>query len=107
MREVHGGLVQCSCHLFLFKAGSLWWSGAKSRSFHSVLIVIGHGCKRLDGCDLAVFVLGVMCHFVDCRAWTEQRFPLSSFEVPGFWSYRLAGEAAAIRMVWVQKWRVP
>ncbi|WZZ46050.1 hypothetical protein YC2023_042309 [Brassica napus] len=27
MREVHDGLVQCSCHRFLFKAGSLWWSG--------------------------------------------------------------------------------
>ncbi|KAG5393563.1 hypothetical protein IGI04_023526 [Brassica rapa subsp. trilocularis] len=40
-------------------------------------------------------------------AWTEQRFPLSSFEVPGCWSYRLAGEAAAISVVWVQNWRVP
>ncbi|KAH0873694.1 hypothetical protein HID58_071056, partial [Brassica napus] len=39
--------------------------------------------------------------------WTEQRFPLLRFEVPGFWSYRLAGEAAAISVVWVQKWRVP
>ncbi|KAG5409888.1 hypothetical protein IGI04_006207 [Brassica rapa subsp. trilocularis] len=28
--------------------------------------------------------------------WNEQRFPLSSYEVSGFWSYRLAGEAAAI-----------
>ncbi|CAF1920816.1 unnamed protein product [Brassica napus] len=39
--------------------------------------------------------------------WTEQRFPLLRFEVPGFWSYRLAGEVAAISVVWVQKWRVP
>ncbi|CAF1709917.1 unnamed protein product [Brassica napus] len=39
--------------------------------------------------------------------WTERRFPLLRFEVPGFWSYRLAGKAAAISVVWVQKWRVP
>ncbi|KAH0930296.1 hypothetical protein HID58_016023 [Brassica napus] len=64
------------------------------------LIVIGHGCKRLDGCDLAVFVLGVMCHLVACQclciqgAWTEQWFPLSRFEVPGFWSYRLAASSS-------------
>ena len=38
--------------------------------------------------------------------WTEQRFPLSSYEVSGSWSYRLAGEAAAISVVWVQKWRL-
>ncbi|CAF1908769.1 unnamed protein product [Brassica oleracea var. botrytis] len=28
--------------------------------------------------------------------WTEQRFPLSSYEVSGFSSYRLAGKTAAI-----------
>ncbi|KAH0913889.1 hypothetical protein HID58_028335 [Brassica napus] len=33
--------------------------------------------------------------------WTEQRFPLSSYEVSGSWSYRLAGVAAAISVVWV------
>ncbi|KAF3524782.1 hypothetical protein F2Q69_00046890 [Brassica cretica] len=31
--------------------------------------------------------------------WTEQRFPLSSYEVSGSWSYRLAGEAAALSVV--------
>ncbi|WZY84924.1 hypothetical protein YC2023_031308 [Brassica napus] len=39
-------------------------------------------------------------------AWTEQRFPLSSFEVSRVWSYRLAAKAAAISVVWVQKWRI-
>ncbi|KAF2550884.1 hypothetical protein F2Q68_00033772 [Brassica cretica] len=38
--------------------------------------------------------------------WTEQRFPLSNYEVSGSWSYRLAGEAATISVVWVQKWRL-
>lgn len=27
-------------------------------------------------------------------AWTEQWFPLSRFEVPGFWSYRLAASSS-------------
>ncbi|KAF2542460.1 hypothetical protein F2Q70_00034856 [Brassica cretica] len=38
--------------------------------------------------------------------WTELRFPLSSYEVSGSWSYRLAGKAAAISVVCVQKWRL-
>ncbi|KAL0834631.1 hypothetical protein Bca101_086520 [Brassica carinata] len=38
--------------------------------------------------------------------WTELRFPLSSYEVSGSWSYRLAGKATAISVVWVQKWRL-
>ncbi|KAF3572925.1 hypothetical protein F2Q69_00060111 [Brassica cretica] len=32
-------------------------------------------------------------------AWTEQRFPLSSYEASGVWSYRLACEAATISLV--------
>ncbi|WZZ32688.1 hypothetical protein YC2023_016089 [Brassica napus] len=31
--------------------------------------------------------------------WTEQRFPLSSYEASGVWSYRLACEAATISLV--------
>ncbi|WZZ35520.1 hypothetical protein YC2023_018921 [Brassica napus] len=31
--------------------------------------------------------------------WTEKPFPLSSYEVSGSWSYRLAGKAAAISVV--------
>ncbi|WZZ25306.1 hypothetical protein YC2023_008707 [Brassica napus] len=38
--------------------------------------------------------------------WTELRFPLSSYEVSGSWSYRLVGKAAAISVVCVQKWRL-
>lgn len=45
--------------------------------------------------------------FIYLRRVAEQRFPLSSFEVSGVWSYRLAGQAAAILVVWVQKWRIP
>ena len=32
-------------------------------------------------------------------AWTEQRFPLLSYEASGSWSYRLACEAATISVV--------
>ncbi|KAF2563929.1 hypothetical protein F2Q70_00015543 [Brassica cretica] len=31
--------------------------------------------------------------------WTEQRFPLSSYEASGVWSYRLACEAATISLI--------
>ncbi|KAH0897644.1 hypothetical protein HID58_047212 [Brassica napus] len=73
----------------------------------------GQGSKRFHGCDLAVFLVRVICsvaklHFYGVwvsfflrmfgiqGVWTEQRFPLSSYEVSGFSSYRLAGKTAAI-----------
>ncbi|WZY76653.1 hypothetical protein YC2023_023037 [Brassica napus] len=68
----------------------------------------GQGSKRFHGCDLAVFLVRARLHFCSVLVsfflrmfgiqgvWNEQRFPLSSYEVSGFWSYRLAGEAAAI-----------
>ncbi|KAG5397103.1 hypothetical protein IGI04_018917 [Brassica rapa subsp. trilocularis] len=74
------GLVLACWRGWVGKASSSWWLG----ELLSLIV------ERL-------YIQG---------AWTEQRFSLSSFEVSGVWSYRLAGEAAAISVVWVQKWRI-
>ncbi|KAF3604832.1 hypothetical protein DY000_02046403 [Brassica cretica] len=74
-----------------------------------VLIDLRKGSKCSVGCGLAVFLLGVMCPMVAWHlfllpclciqgVWTVQRFPLSSYEVSGSWSYCLAGKAAAIEV---------
>ncbi|KAH0870464.1 hypothetical protein HID58_077486 [Brassica napus] len=65
------------------------------------------GSCPCSGCFCPVFCIPSYERVCIQGAWTEQRFPLLRFEVSGFWSYRLAGEAAAISVVWVQKWRVP
>ncbi|CAF2152739.1 BnaA01g22470D [Brassica napus] len=83
-----------------------WFEGLSSRwslerwRGEQKLIDMRQGSKRFDDCDLAVFILGDFRRLCIQGVWTEQRFPLSSYEVSGSWSYRLAGEAAAISMVW-------
>lgn len=52
----------------LGKASSSWWLGE--------LLSLIVECLCIQG------------------AWTEQWFPLSRFEVPGFWSYRLAASSS-------------